>query len=200
MFFARLFNFNENSIRERVDRLLELVDMAHVANRPVGEFSKGMARRIGLAQSLINDPDLIILDEPTSGLDPIACYKMKNIIKELGKKGKTIIISSHLLADIEDLCSRICILYNGRILAQGSLQELLEQEDKIRFSLTVRTAEEVSKAEAVLKDIFGHEPVIDRPRVTLERFFFDIVSRQKQNTERIKEVQSTNQDSCEDDK
>lgn len=179
VFFARLFNFDEHTIRERVDELLELVDMTKVAHRPVGEFSKGMARRIGLAQTLINDPDLIILDEPTSGLDPIACYRMKNIIRELGKKGKTVIISSHLLADIEDICSRICILYNGRILAQGALSSLLEKSDKIRFSLSVRTNEDISKAVVMLKDIFGNEPVIDSPKVTLEQFFFEIINQSK---------------------
>lgn len=179
VFFARLFNFDERTIRERVNELLELVDMAKGAHRPVGEFSKGMARRIGLAQTLINDPDLIILDEPTSGLDPIACYRMKNIIRELGKKGKTVIISSHLLADIEDICSKICILYNGRILARGALSTLLEKGDKIRFCLSVKTREDVSKAIVVLKDIFGNEPVVDNPRVTLEQFFFEIINQRK---------------------
>ena len=97
--------------------------------RRVGSYSKGMARRIGLAQALINDPDLIILDEPTTGLDPIGTVQMKNLIKELQGQGKTIFLSSHLLADVEDVCDRILILYRGQVKMMGAVDELLSLKD-----------------------------------------------------------------------
>src|SRR2546428_727474 len=101
--------------------------------RAVGEFSKGMQRRIGLAQALINDPDLIILDEPTAGLDPIGCREVKDLIIALARRGKTVILSSHLLADVEDVCDRVVIYYGGRIQAMGTLKELLARPDAGRI-------------------------------------------------------------------
>ena len=102
-----------------------MVGLSQTQTRAVGEFSKGMQRRIGLAQALINDPDLVILDEPTSGLDPIGCREVKDLILALARRGKTVILSSHLLADVEDVCDRVVIYYGGKIQAMGTLKELL---------------------------------------------------------------------------
>ncbi|OVE73857.1 ABC transporter ATP-binding protein, partial [bacterium B17] len=134
-FYGRLFDMSSKQIKERTDQLLEMTGLAHAANRPVGEFSKGMARRIGLSQALINDPELVVLDEPTSGLDPVGCRQVKDLIGALAKRGKTVILSSHLLADVEDVCDHVSILYNGKIQAAGRITELLEERDRI--SLTV---------------------------------------------------------------
>jgi ABC-2 type transport system ATP-binding protein len=112
-FYGRLFGLPSNVRKMRIEALLDMVGLKAVANRPVGTFSKGMARRIGLAQALINDPDLLILDEPTTGLDPIGTSQIKNLILELAKRGKTVLLCSHLLADVEDVCDRIAILYGG---------------------------------------------------------------------------------------
>ena len=120
-YYGQLFGLDRRTRRRRTDELLEMVGLAHVAHRPIGEFSKGMTRRIGLAQALVNDPDLLILDEPTAGLDPIGTRQVKNLILELGKRGKTILLSSHLLADVEDVCDRMVMLYAGRIRAQGTV-------------------------------------------------------------------------------
>ncbi len=116
-YYARLFGIDRATRRRRIDELLDMVGPAHVAHRPLGEFSKGMTRRIGLAQALINDPDFLILDEPTSGLDPIGTRQVKDLIIELGRRGKTILLSSHLLADVEDVCDRMVMLYAGKIRA-----------------------------------------------------------------------------------
>src|SRR5437899_5816418 len=103
-FFGNLFDLPKGECRNRAEQLLEMVGLSQAHLRAVGEFSKGMQRRIGLAQALINDPDLIILDEPTSGLDPIGCREVKDLILALARRGKTVILSSHLLSDVEDVC------------------------------------------------------------------------------------------------
>src|SRR5438128_5153854 len=130
-FFGNLFELPKGERQNRADQLLEMVGLSQAHLRAVGEFSKGMQRRIGLAQALINDPDLIILDEPTSGLDPIGCREVKDLIVALARRGKTVILSSHLLSDVEDVCDRVVIYYGGRIQAMGTLKELLATPDAI---------------------------------------------------------------------
>src|SRR6185369_13744439 len=122
-FFGNLFQLNRSERSNRTEQLLEMVGLSQTRTRSVGEFSKGMQRRIGLAQALINDPDLVILDEPTSGLDPIGCREVKDLIIALARRGKTVILSSHLLADVEDVCDRVVIYYGGKIHAMGTLKE-----------------------------------------------------------------------------
>ena len=129
-YYGKLFGIDRRTRKRRIDELLEMVGLSHVAHRPLGEFSKGMSRRIGLAQALINDPDFLILDEPTSGLDPIGTRQVKDLILELGKRGKTILLSSHLLADVEDVCDRMVMLYAGRIRAQGTVDDLLRDTQR----------------------------------------------------------------------
>jgi len=121
-FYGRLFALPAKVRKMRIEALLDMAGLKAVANRPVGTFSKGMARRIGLAQALINDPDLLILDEPTTGLDPIGTRQIKDLILKLSARGKTILLCSHLLADVEDVCDRISILYGGRIQAEGQVK------------------------------------------------------------------------------
>jgi ABC-2 type transport system ATP-binding protein len=114
-FFGSLFQLDQADRRNRAEQLIEMVGLNQARTRTVGEFSKGMQRRIGLAQALINDPELVILDEPTAGLDPIGCREVKDLILALARRGKTVILSSHLLADVEDVCDRVVIYYGGRI-------------------------------------------------------------------------------------
>ncbi len=177
-YYARLFGLDRRTRRQRIDELLEMVGLAHVAHRPLGEFSKGMARRIGLAQALINDPDLLILDEPTSGLDPIGTRQVKNLILELGKRGKTILLSSHLLADVEDICDRMVILYAGRIRAEGTAEELLSDTRRTVIQAPRLAPETISRIEQVIQESEGKG--IDRvesPRQRLEQLFMDLVDR-----------------------
>src|SRR6201981_2699050 len=132
-FFGNLFALPSGDRRQRAEQLLDMVGLTKARRRQVGEFSKGMQRRIGLAQALINDPDLVILDEPTSGLDPIGCREVKDLILALAPRGKTVILSSHLLSDVEDVCDRVVIYYGGRIQAMGTLNELLATPDAVRI-------------------------------------------------------------------
>ena len=176
-FYARLFRLPRAVARERIDQLLEMIGLAHARRRPVGEFSKGMARRIGLAQALLNDPDLVILDEPTAGLDPQGTRQVKDLLLALAARGKTILLTSHLLADVEDVCRQVAILFNGRILAQGTLDGLLAQKDKTTLTfptpadpLTLRKVLDAARA------ALGAEPALDHPRQALEPFFLDVVA------------------------
>jgi ABC-2 type transport system ATP-binding protein len=174
-FYGRLFPIDGAVIAARVEQLLDMTGLRAAAHRPVGEFSKGMARRVGLAQALINKPRLVLLDEPTSGLDPIGCRQVKDLIRSLARHGATVVLSSHLLADVEDVCDRIAILYNGRLRAMGGVRTLLEQQDRWRITLPVLSPE---KTRALLADVrarAGHEPEIDRPAMNLERFFLQVV-------------------------
>jgi ABC-2 type transport system ATP-binding protein len=146
-------------------------------HRPVGEYSKGMTRRLGLAQALINDPEFLILDEPTSGLDPIGTRQVKDLILELGRRGKTILLSSHLLADVEDVCDRIVILYGGKIRAQGTADELLADTDHTVIRTPRLEPETISRIEHVLEgENIGIESV-QTPRQRLEELFMSIVEQ-----------------------
>src|SRR5438094_9806034 len=131
-----------------------MVRLVQTRTRAVGEFSKGVERRIGLAQALINDPDLVILDEPTAGLDPIGCREVKDLIIALARRGKTVILSSHLLADVEDVCDRVVIYYGGRIQAMGTLKELLARPDAGRMTTPALPRETMERVlEIIRKDV-----------------------------------------------
>ncbi len=180
-FFGNLFRLPAGDRRNRTEQLLEMVGLGQTRTRAVGEFSKGMQRRIGLAQALINDPDLVILDEPTSGLDPIGCREIKDLILALARRGKTVILSSHLLADVEDVCDRVVIYYGGRIQAMGTLKELLAQPDTLRITTPVLPRETLERVlEDLRRDVAADQVKIDNPTQNLESYFLDVVQRARQ--------------------
>src|SRR5436190_16589917 len=180
-FFGNLFELPKGKRRERTDQLLEMVGLNQTQRRAVGEFSKGMQRRIGLAQALINDPALVILDEPTSGLDPIGCREVKDLIKALAQRGKTVILSSHLLADVEDVCDRVVIYYGGKIQAIGTLGELLATPDTIRITMPALPRPTMERVlELIRKDVAEDKISIDTPTQNLENYFLDIVQIARQ--------------------
>lgn len=128
-FYGRIFRISARERRKRIDELIEMVGLSYARQRRVSEYSKGMARRLGFAQALINDPEVIFLDEPTSGLDPIVARQVKDIILEQKKQGKTIFMSSHLLADVETICDRIAILHLGKLQKVGAVRELISSQE-----------------------------------------------------------------------
>lgn len=179
-YYGKLFELDHRTRTRRVDELLEMVGLGGAQFRTVREYSKGMQRRLGIAQALINDPDFLILDEPTTGLDPIGTRQIKDLIISLGRRGKTVLLSSHLLADVEDCVDRMVILYGGKVRAEGTCGDLLETADKTAIeadSLDDGTIEEVDRvirarsggAKSILK--------VSRPRQKLEELFLDIVEK-----------------------
>lgn len=175
-FYGGLFGLPGAERRRRSGQLLDMTGLAGAARRPVGEFSKGMARRIGLAQALINDPDLLLLDEPTSGLDPIGCRQIKDLLLALAARGKTVILSSHLLADVESVCGRIAVLFDGRVIARGDMRDLLRDKTRRRLTFDALAESEMTDILATLRERFGANPEVDAPSISLERFFLDAVS------------------------
>jgi ABC-2 type transport system ATP-binding protein len=152
-FFGRLFNLDRATRKKRADELIERFGLAHARKRQIREYSKGMTRRVGFAQCLINDPEVVIMDEPTSGLDPISSRQIKDLILDLKKRGKTVLLSSHLLADVQDVCDRICILHQGQTKIQGRVKDILVQRDSLTMTFkglsdeAKRKIEELARAE-----------------------------------------------------
>jgi ABC-2 type transport system ATP-binding protein len=190
-FFGNLFHLEKGEREKRAEQLLEMVGLNQTRTRSVGEFSKGMQRRIGLAQALINDPDLVILDEPTAGLDPIGCREIKDLIIALAKRGKTVILSSHLLSDVEDVCDRVVIYYGGKIQALGTLQELLAKPDTLRITTPVLPRPTMERVlEIIRKDIGSGEVRVDNPTQNLESYFLEVVEKAKQASQSTSGAQS----------
>jgi ABC-2 type transport system ATP-binding protein len=181
-FFGNLFSLPPEQREKRSEQLLDMVGLSKARRRQVGEFSKGMQRRIGLAQALINDPDLIILDEPTAGMDPLGCREVKDLIVALAKRGKTVILSSHLLSDVEDVCDRVVIYYGGKIQAMGTLKELLATPDAVRITTPILPRETMNRVlEVIRKDVAEDRVRVDTPTQNLESYFLGVVQRAKQS-------------------
>ena len=123
-FYARIFGLSRATTDRRIAELLKLVELEPAAKRPIKGYSKGMQQRVGLAQALINDPDLLILDEPTSGLDPLGRMKVREIIQRLKGEGKTVFFSSHELGEVESVCDRVAIIHQGELRAVGRVAEI----------------------------------------------------------------------------
>lgn len=174
-FYGRLFDMPPAVRKQRADALIDMVGIAGARRRQMREYSKGMARRLGLAQALINNPDLILLDEPTSGLDPIGTREMKDLILKLKGEGKTIVMCSHLLADVQDVCDRIAILHQGELKELGRVDNLLKVRDATQIRTTALT--EACKAEirSVVERHHGQVVSMENPTTTLEELFLSIV-------------------------
>jgi ABC-2 type transport system ATP-binding protein len=178
-FYGRLFGLPSKVRKMRIEALLDMVGLKAVANRPIGTFSKGMARRIALAQALINDPDLLMLDEPTTGLDPIGTRQIKDLILHLAKRGKTVLLCSHLLADVEDVCDRIAILYGGKIQSEGKVKELLQQTNKKQIITGSISDTALKRIKQIVRDEQA-DCVITSPMDKLETFFIRTVTTAQQ--------------------
>lgn len=177
-FFGSLFDLPKDERQRRSEQLLEMVGLKNVQRRTVGEFSKGMQRRIGLAQALINDPDLVILDEPTAGLDPIGCREVKDLILALARRGKTVILSNHLLADVQDVCDQVVIYYGGKIQAQGTMNELLSEPDSIQITMPALSKDSLEKVMATVQSVAPNQNVqIETPTQDLESYFLKVVEK-----------------------
>ncbi len=178
-FYGKLFDMPAATRKKRRDELIEKVGLQHARRRQLKEYSKGMTRRIGLAQALINDPELILLDEPTSGLDPQGSRFMKDLIVELKNAGKTVVMSSHLLADVQDVCDRIAILYGGELKVVGNVKDLLESKEQTQIMSSQLSPEAISEVEAVLKKHGATLQEVSHPTSSLEELFLKTIEESK---------------------
>lgn len=170
-FFGKLFDLPATARRERIEQLIDMVGLTAARRRPVGEYSKGMQRRLGLAQALLNDPDLVILDEPTSGLDPLGIREFKDLIRTLAGRGKTVLLSSHILADVEDVCDEVLILLAGRTIAYGPLDQLLSDREAVQITVPAEQLEAVRANLSAEIELLG----IGSRRRSLEDYFIELI-------------------------
>jgi ABC-2 type transport system ATP-binding protein len=179
LFFGDIFSVPRGILRQRTEELLTLVGLLAAADRRIGEFSKGMLRRIGLAQALVNDPELLILDEPTSGMDPMGTREVKDLLLDLRRRGKTVILSSHLLADVEDVCDRVAILHEGRLEAMGSVSDLLRDDERTQIITGRLSQATVDALTLLLREREGPalQVEIGKPSTRLEEFFLRVVGK-----------------------
>jgi ABC-2 type transport system ATP-binding protein len=178
-FYGRLFDISAEERKERTNKLIEMVGLQHARRRQLKEYSKGMTRRIGLAQALINDPDLVLLDEPTSGLDPEGSQDMKKLINDLRDKGKTVVMCSHLLADVQDVCDRIAILYGGELKELGRVEDLLKEQHETQLVTSHLDDAAVDEIKAVLDKHGASLKTCGHPTSSLEDLFMKTVQRSK---------------------
>lgn len=178
-FYGRLFDISAEERKQRTNELIEMVGLQHARRRQLKEYSKGMTRRIGLAQALINNPDLVLLDEPTSGLDPEGSQDMKRLIENLRDQGKTVVMCSHLLADVQDVCDRIAILYGGELKELGRVEDLLKEQHETQFVTSHLDDTAVDEIKAVLDKHGASLKTCGHPTSSLEDLFMKTVQRSK---------------------
>lgn len=178
-FYGKLFDMPSAVRKRRVDELIKQVGLEKAKRRQLREYSKGMTRRVGLAQALINDPELLLLDEPTSGLDPLGTHEMKEMILQLKAQGKTIVMCSHLLADVQDVCDRVAILHQGELKELGRVDALLAVKDVTQIRAKGFAKGLSSEAEAEIRAVIakhgGSVDEISNPTTTLEELFLTTV-------------------------
>jgi ABC-2 type transport system ATP-binding protein len=177
-YYGKLSGLSGKGLEQRMDELLELVDLQESRHRTLKTYSKGMLQRIGLAQALLHDPDLLLLDEPTAGVDPLGSRQIRDIILDLKKRGKTIVFSSHLLEQVQEVSDRVVILHMGRKLKEGTLAELLEVPDEMEIRIRGGGGDEESVRQALQSAGLKNFEVY-RPRMKLEDYFIQTVSDRK---------------------
>lgn len=178
-FYGRLCGMRGAALRKRIDELLEMVGLTHARDRRLSGYSKGMLQRIGLAQALIHDPKLLLLDEPTAGVDPVGSKEIRDLILRLKAMGKTIVLSSHLLAQVQDVCDRIGVLNLGRLILEGEVNRLVR--DQRRLSITVENVPQEARGviEAAVTAAGGKIVSIEHPETTLETLFLEALRRDR---------------------
>jgi ABC-2 type transport system ATP-binding protein len=176
-FYARMCGLRGAALSTRVGESLAIVDMTEAAERRVGTYSKGMLQRIGLAQALVHDPRLLILDEPTAGVDPVGSAAISGLILALKSRGKTVLITSHLLGQIEDICDRVAILDRGRLILEGAVQELVGRADRQALVVEALPAGELEELRAWLAARGRTLEAVETPRARLDRIFLERVGK-----------------------
>lgn len=176
-FFAQMCGLSGPRLAQRVGEVLEIVDLTEAADRRVGTYSKGMLQRIGLAQALVHDPRLLILDEPTAGVDPVGSAAIAALILRLKAQGKTVLITSHLLGQIEDLCDRVAILDRGRLILEGAVHDLVGRADRQALVIEALPPAELDELRAWFAALGRSIEAVETPRTRLDRIFLERVGR-----------------------
>jgi ABC-2 type transport system ATP-binding protein len=176
---ARLSGVKESDLEAAVARALDLAAMTAAADRAVGTYSKGMLQRIGLAQAVVHDPELIILDEPTAGVDPVGSAAIGEMIKTMRGQGRTIVLCSHLLGQVEQVCDRIAIMDRGKVVLQGAVDEVLSRRDRHLLEVSGLTPEAEAAARRALESAGAVINSVSRPRKSLEDLFRELVTGSK---------------------
>ncbi|MHC4606406.1 MAG: ABC transporter ATP-binding protein [Planctomycetota bacterium] len=180
-FFGRLFGIDAKTRAKRIDELIALFGLGDARRRRIREYSKGMMRRVSFAQALINDPEVVFLDEPTSGLDPISSRQMKDLILGLKEKGKTVFLSSHLLADVQSICDRIAILDHGTLRRCGSVKEILVRSDSTTMTFQGLSADARRAVEEAAAREGARITQADNTLETLEDVFLRTVGEDRKD-------------------
>lgn len=178
-YYARLCGVAKSGLSDAVESVIELVGMREAAHRRVGTYSKGMLQRIGLAQAIVHDPQLVILDEPTAGVDPLGSAAIAGIVRELKSRGKTILLSSHLLAQIEGLCDRVAILHRGKLVREGRVDELVAEKAADSFIVEGLKPEGHTAVQEAIEAAGGRLLRLEKPRLSLDSFFLKEVQERE---------------------
>ncbi len=181
-FYGKLCGMKGAALQQRVTELLDLVGLAPARNRRLAVYSKGMLQRIGLAQALIHDPRLLLLDEPTAGVDPIGSRDIRDLIVRLKKMGKTVLLSSHLLAQVQDVCDRIGVLNLGKMILEGDVNQLISDQRRLSFTIEGLPATGQQQVEDAARLAGGVVVNVEHPQTTLESLFLAAVKRDKRGT------------------
>jgi len=176
-FYGKLCRLRGAVLRQRTDELIELVGLSHARDRRLSGYSKGMLQRIGLAQALIHDPKLLLLDEPTAGVDPIGSRDIRDLILRLKKMGKTVLLSSHLLSQVQEVCDRIGVLHLGRMILEGDVSTLISDQKRLSFTAQDLPAGGQQQVEAAIRAAGGSVVAVEHPQTTLEALFLDAVKK-----------------------
>jgi len=183
-FYGKLCGLRGQKLKARTHELLDLVRLQDARNRRLGGYSKGMLQRIGLAQSLIQEPKLVVLDEPTAGVDPAGSREIRDLILDLKRRGITVLLSSHLLAQVQEICDRVGILANGILVREGRVHDLLAIENQTELILENASPEVLAQISALLDKSSTRLIKQRRPQTTLERLFLDAAYPSEKNENR----------------
>jgi ABC-2 type transport system ATP-binding protein len=178
-FFGKLCGLRSRRLEERITELLELVGLTSARDRRLGTYSKGMLQRIGLAQALINEPRLVVLDEPTAGVDPAGSREIRDLIVDLRRRGITVLLSSHLLTQVQEICDRVGILSNGVLVREGRLEDLLAVENRTELVLENAPSELLDDIESLAARAKAKIVARRKSTTTLERLFLDATADNK---------------------
>jgi ABC-2 type transport system ATP-binding protein len=175
-FYGKLCGLNGNQIRERTKELLKLVGLENAADRRLGGYSKGMLQRIGLAQAMIQEPRLLVLDEPTAGVDPAGSREIRDLILDFKKRGITVLLCSHLLEQVQEICDRIGILDRGNLIREGRLDDLISIQDQTELILENASPEVLAAIKDAIAKSSAKLVEQRKPQKTLERYFLDVTT------------------------